>query len=329
MDIFTHMFFTYLLNFGMQTLKYNEYAMVFGIVIGVIPDFDVLWFPLGKKYPIWRHRGGSHSIFFITIETVILAWIFAPIINVNIFVLILIGIISGGFHILFDICTTIGIPALWPLSNREFHLDLERAINPYVLGISGFLILFLFYLRGIKFNYAIYLILINIILAGIFLYYLSKLILKIYIQRKLSTHDFKFKGIPTAGVFKWFMVGKKVENDILTLKYSKYNIIDSQEPKFKRFECDFNLGQDLPLANLEDAKAYSYNLKEVKSFLGKFKYPLAEVVERKSEKGTHWTIFWYPIELLGLDRSIAIQINLTSDGKYSSKYSLFKKISNL
>ena len=83
MDIFTHMFFSYLINFGIGSLKYNEYAMVFGIALGMLPDFDILWYPLGKKIPIAKHRGISHSILFIFIATIILSVIFAPIMSVK------------------------------------------------------------------------------------------------------------------------------------------------------------------------------------------------------------------------------------------------------
>ena len=121
MDIFTHMFFSYLINFGIGSLKYNEYAMVFGILMGVISDFDILWFPVGRKFSIARHRGISHSVLFIAVATVILAAITAPIIHVDFIVLCLIGLISGLSHICLDVLTTIGIPVFWPFTKREPH----------------------------------------------------------------------------------------------------------------------------------------------------------------------------------------------------------------
>jgi membrane-bound metal-dependent hydrolase YbcI (DUF457 family) len=327
MDIFTHWFFTYLLNFGLGTLHYNEYAMVFGIAMGILPDVDIFWFPLGRKYPIWQHRGASHSILFIVITTIIMAAIFAPIIKVDILILILIGILSGMGHICLDVLTTIGIPVFWPITKRELHLDLERAINPYFMGISIIFIIFLFQLRAIDFNYQIYLILINIITLSIIFYYMIKLILKSYIQSKYSTQNFKILGIPTAGLFKWYLVGKKINNGVLKLKYCRYNLFNKNPPTFRYFSCDCSTNIKPPLDDDEKAKTYTYNLKEVRSFIKRFKYPLAEVEQNSSSH--HWTVFWFPLELMGLNRAMAIRVDINADGKYITKHAFFKRYSNI
>ena len=327
MDILTHMFFTYLINFGIGSLQYNEYAMVFGIILGVIPDFDVLWFPIGWKYSIARHRGVSHSILFIVITTVILAAIFAPIINVNFIVLCVIGIISGLSHICMDVLTTIGIPVFWPFSKRELHLDLERAINPYFLGISIFFIFFLFQLRAIRFNYQIYLQLITVITITIILYYLGKLILKSYLQVLTSTPQFRIRALPTAGFFKWFLVGKNTENGIMKLKYCRYNLLNRYMPRFRYFSFRYTQASELPLNDVEKAKIYTYHLKEVKKFISKFKYPLAEVLKQPSGDG--WIVFWFPIELMGLDRAMAMRVDIDYDGKYQAKHAFFWKFDKI
>lgn len=327
MDIFTHMFFTYLINFGIGSLKYNEYAMVFGIVIGVIPDFDVLWFPIGQRYSVARHRGVSHSITFIVIATVILAFIFAPIIKVDFFALCLIGIISGLSHICLDVLTSIGIPVFWPFSKRELHLDLERAINPYFMGLSIFLIFFLFQLRAISFNYQIYLQLITIITVSIILYYLAKLILKLYIHSSFSTPGFQIKALPTAGFYNWYLVGKNIENDVMSLKYCRYNLLSQYKPKFRHFSCACSKNTEPPLDNTEKAKTYTFQLKEVKKFIDKFKYPVAEVM--KNSTGHTWTVFWFPLELMSLNRAMAVRVDLDTDGKYKAKHAFFWKYAKI
>jgi inner membrane protein len=281
------------------------------------------------KFSIARHRGISHSITFIIIATAILALIAAPIINVNYFVLFLIGVLSGLSHLCLDVLTTIGIPVFWPFSKREIHLDLERAINPYFMGTSIFFILFLFQLRVIKFDYTIYLQLVYIITLTIILYYLAKLILKSYIQVSFSTPEFRIRAIPTAGLFKWFLVGKNVNAGILKLKYCKYNLLSKYNPRFKDFSCKCSAEAEPPVDSSEKAKTYTYNLKEVRSFIGKFKYPLAEVEKAQSGSGVAWTVFWFPIELLSLNRAIAIRVDLNMDGNYRTKHAIFWKFSKI
>ncbi len=327
MDIFTHMFFTYLINFGIGTLKYNEYAMVFGIAMGVISDFDVLWFPIGLRYSMARHRGVSHSILFIIIATLILAAIFAPIIKVDYFVLCMIGILSGLSHICLDVLTTIGIPVFWPFTKKELHLDLERAINPYFMGSSIFLIFFLFQLRVIRFNYQIYLQLITILTATIILYYTAKLIMKLYLQISFSTLNFRIHALPTAGFYNWFLVGKNQINGVMRLKYCKYNLLSKFKPKFRYFSCAYEHHAEPPLDNSEKAKSYTYHLKEVKKFITKFKYPLAEVLNNST--GRRWTVFWFPLELMSLNRAMAIRIDIDTDGEYKAKNAFFWKYSKL
>ena len=326
MDIFTHMFFTYLINFGIGTLRFNEYAMVFGIMIGILPDFDVIWFPLGWKYPIARHRGISHSIVFIMISTMVLAAFVGPIIGVNYIVLCVIGFISGLSHICFDALTTIGIPAFWPFSKRELGLGLERAINPNFKAVSIFFIIFLFYLRGIGFDYAIYLQIINIIFISIILYYLAKFILKAHLKFTYSTPYFKLRALPTAGLFKWFLVAKRAHNKAFTIKYCRYNTLSKYRPRFRLFSYSPTAATP-PLDDKEKVKSYTYNLKKVQSFIKRFKYPLAEVI--KNRTGYKWTVFWFPVELMGMNRAMAIRVDLDPDGKYKTKFAFFKKVAKI
>jgi inner membrane protein len=327
MDILTHMFFTYLINFGIGSLQFNEYAMVFGIVLGVISDFDVLWFPIGQRYSIARHRGVSHSILFIVLATVILAAIFAPIIKVNFIALCLIGIISGLSHICLDVLTTIGIPVFWPFTKQRVHLDLERAINPYFMGISTFFIFFLFQLRLINFDYMIYLQLIIIITTTIILYFMAKLILKIYLQASFSPPGFKIHALPTAGFFKWYLVGTNQTENIMNTAYCRYNLLSKYKPHFRIFSCNRLETTGPPIDDIEKVKSYSYHLNEVAKFVEKFKYPIAEVL--KNGEGHDWTIFWFPLELMSLNRAFAIRIDLNADGNYQAKRAFFWKFKNI
>ena len=327
MDILTHMFFTYLINFGIGSLKYNEYAMVFGIALGMIPDLDVLMFPLGWKYSSARHRGASHSVFFIIIASIILAAIFAPIIKVDFLALCAIGMISGLSHISLDAITTIGIPVFWPFSKRELHLDLERAINPYFMGISVFLIFFLFQLRAISYNYTIFLQIIGVLTTSIILYYFVKLTLKIHLQIKFSTPNFRVNALPTAGLFKWFLVAKKSDGSNMKIKYCRFNLLARIKPKFRFFSCLFSNKTEPPLDSKEKVLSYSFNLKEVNDFIRKFKYPLAHVLEKKIDNS--WTVFWFPLELMSLNRVIAIRVDLDRNGGYKSKHAFFWKYAEI
>jgi len=65
----------------------------------------------------------------------------------------------------------------------------------------------------------------------------------------------------------------------------------------------------------------------VKKFITKFKYPLAEVLTGKKDQ--QWTVFWFPIELMGLNRAMAIRIDLETNGNYRAKHAYFWKFDKI
>jgi inner membrane protein len=132
---------------GNQVLgkKIGNKAILYGAIVGTIPDLDVLY---GKFLdPLTAtdiHRGFSHSVVFFLLLSPILGWIFQKLEhknNVHFKEATLFAYLVLQTHALLDWFTTWGTQLLWPLETR-FSLQSIFVIDPlYTLPFLFFLIL--------------------------------------------------------------------------------------------------------------------------------------------------------------------------------------------
>jgi membrane-bound metal-dependent hydrolase YbcI (DUF457 family) len=319
MDFFTHIVFSYFLNIGLDSPNF-----IFGIGVGILPDMDLLWSPLGKKYYWAKHRALTHSISFVLILAVSCSIIASTFWPLSFWEILPFALMSGMAHIAVDLITTSGIPILLPFSYREYKFEVDKAVNPYIMAFSFSTIIFLNYLGRIHFDYTIYKILVWIITAGFIGYYLLKVAMKSWLIRKYSTPDQRYDVLPSSGLFVWYIVKKEHKKGQVRIIYSKLNLLNLGKVEYQK--SSFKMVNELkpPVNDNEKVKSYTYNLKEVQNYIRKFKYPLVEVIPlEKSERG--WVIFWYPLELIMLNRTSALRVDLTENGSYSARRQFFKK----
>lgn len=101
-----------------------------------IPDVDLATTSYGKKYPIFSkifsHRGMTHTLLFPAVLMVVLEMCGALAMNstsksesmvLGIFASILFGGFVGWIvHIVADAFNKKGVPILWPLTSKKFHI---------------------------------------------------------------------------------------------------------------------------------------------------------------------------------------------------------------
>ncbi|MDP2162122.1 MAG: metal-dependent hydrolase [Flavobacterium sp.] len=125
--------------------KIGNKAILYGAIIGTIPDLDVLY---GKFLdPLTAtdiHRGFSHSVLFFLVLSPILGWILQKLERknkVNFKEATLFSYLVLQTHALLDLFTTWGTQLFWPLENR-YSLQSIFVIDPlYTLPFLVFLIL--------------------------------------------------------------------------------------------------------------------------------------------------------------------------------------------
>ena len=127
------------LGLGLGSKAIPRRLLVAGIVASMLPDLDVLAFPLGIAYSsVWGHRGFSHSLFVAAIvaalATLFYRWLGASRSATFVFVLV-----SGASHGLLDMLTTggLGIAYLWPATDQRFFFA-ERVIQVSPIGLRAF-----------------------------------------------------------------------------------------------------------------------------------------------------------------------------------------------
>lgn len=109
-----------------------------GIVFAVLPDVDVIGFPLGINYAdSWGHRGASHSLLFAAIAALLAVALIRPQRYVVAGLFLFVAMASHG---LLDTLTNGGLGAalFWPWDEtRHFAPTTPIAVSP--IGISDFI----------------------------------------------------------------------------------------------------------------------------------------------------------------------------------------------
>ncbi len=108
----------------------------------LLPDIDLVTYPLGSIDYLKFHRGATHSLVGIFSGALVLASL-VFLINRHfrkekdcapwwkLFVLSLAGI---GSHVLLDFTNSYGVQLLYPFENRWFAWDLVNIVDPWILG---------------------------------------------------------------------------------------------------------------------------------------------------------------------------------------------------
>lgn len=127
------------LGLGLGRNVISPRLLVAGVVASMLPDLDVLAFPLGIAYsnPL-GHRGASHSLLFAMIiaasATPFSGWFRASRFTVFAFVLV-----AAASHGLLDMLTNggLGIAYFWPLTDQRFFFGV-RVIQVSPIGYRFF-----------------------------------------------------------------------------------------------------------------------------------------------------------------------------------------------
>lgn len=113
-------------------------VIVTGVVFAMLPDADVIGFPLGIDYAdSWGHRGATHSLLFAAAAALLTVALIRPQRYIIASLFLFVAMASHG---LLDTLTNGGLGAalLWPLSEtRHFAPLTPIAVSP--IGISDFI----------------------------------------------------------------------------------------------------------------------------------------------------------------------------------------------
>lgn len=314
MDLFTHVLIGYLLAFGATGFQPGYLAA--GALAGGLPDGDIAFFPIARKYPIFRHHGITHSIFGVTVVALVGAWLAPMVIPGSSLVYFAVMELGGLGHIAADAFTHFSVAPLLPFSKRPVELDADRAISALTLAVSvgalallsveRFRVPFWAYLSSVWGLTAFYAIYFAIRLVG--RYQIHK------VQRSMP--EFKTV-IPTANPLRWTLLYERRVDGRLRTGYVEYRLGSGIRGPERRLDVPLEpTSTSGPVTTPEEALARSYPIARRESSILDETYHTG-TAERRPEGS--WHVVWYSLEFAAFGRAASVNVDIDSSGTMHAK----------
>jgi membrane-bound metal-dependent hydrolase YbcI (DUF457 family) len=314
-DLFTHVLVAYLIAYGIA--GYAPGYLVAGALAGGLPDGDVLFFPLAKRFPMLRHHGITHSIFGVTVVAVVGAVVAPHLAPGNPWIYFAVMEAAGLAHIFLDGLTHFSVPPFLPFSEMKLELDADRAINfvTLVVSVSAFYLLLAVERNHVAFQ--IYLWTLWGLTAFFLVYFGLRLTARLRIGQILKQRPEFAVPIPTGSPFDWLLLKEDRAGGRERTTYAEY--------KFGRgivagpWTLDVPMepsGTRGPVTTAEEALGRSFSVAKQTSSLFDMTYHFGEA--RPSSAGG-WDVFWYSLEFAVFGRAAGVRVHLTPDGAMQAK----------
>lgn len=305
MDFFTHLMVGFIISSLASGSFHNSYV-VFGTLMAGLPDFDVFLYPLWKSLPITRHHGITHMIIFIVIISGlvnILLAVFAGSTDVRLFLLMC---LTGVSHIFGDFITTWGVSPFYPLTKKYTKLNLDTAVNPYLI---------LYFFAGVLFLTAVMSgrIPLSDIQASALLgmtyvaYFAARSILKLYFTGRPENKG--FTALPTFYPNRWTLVKRTETDDEINIIIKNNRLQEYAIPK-----------EGLKEIKTCDDLVSTYWHPQVQEYMRVFSYPYYAT----DCKDGRFEITWHSAEM-----GDNMQINVRYDGDFKVNYKFKRPLRRL
>ncbi len=328
MDLFTHVIFAYLLSFVLWGPAYPWYIAA-GAMAGGLPDSDVLFYPLSKRFPILRHHGITHSILGTTcvaaVGSVLVPHLFAPFIpgtptalapeyTLRFFVAMEIG---GLSHVFLDGFTHFAVPPFIPFSNHEFKLEADRAIN---FGMTILTVVTMATLIYENRNPSIIPVSLWVDTAWVLTAIYGGYLLVRALGRWRAGAERKKDGyaavIPTGNPFVWFLVDEKITPELYHIRYRKFVLGRGFATPERLLDVKKSPQGTGPVRTAQEALDRSYSSIVEKNRFLHDSYHFGEA----EAKGDTFEVVWYSIEfaMFGRAPGVTAKVDATT-GKVEAR----------
>ena len=311
MDLFTHILVAYLVTFGIVGFQPSYLAA--GALAGGLPDADALFFPIARRFPILRHHGITHSLTGVTIVAVAGALIAPHLAPGSPYVYFLVMMVGGGCHILQDGFTNFAVPPLLPFSEKQLHLDADRAVNFFTLIVS---VLSFYLLLGVERNhvpFGWYLFTVYALMAFFAAYFAIRLAGRFSIGRKLGVAGGYQVVVPTGNPFHWVLLSEEVSEGRVRTRWARYvwgrGIVDGPYQVDAPIEPPPHTGAP---HSATEALDWSYGLARKASSLIGTTYHFGEAFLSAAGE---WVAVWYSLEFTAFGRASAVRVRFPPGGE--------------
>jgi membrane-bound metal-dependent hydrolase YbcI (DUF457 family) len=302
MDLFTHVLVAYLLSF----VVFGPHAPLYiaaGALAGGLPDADILFFPLSRRYPLWGHHGITHSIFGVSVIAVA-GGLLAPLLVGGSGWYYLLAMELGGLsHVALDGFTNFSVPPLAPFSSRSVHLDADRAVNFATLGMT--VVAFVVLLEERNTVPSPVWVLTAWVLVGVYAGYLAvRGTARIRIGRIGRAAGYSGV-IPSGNPLRWTLIDERLDpQGESTVRFRRYRLGrgwsgNGAELRVHPAEATAPAG---PVAQAQEAIDRSYPAAMARSRFLARSYFFAEVTPSPEA----FEVFWYSLEFESMGRSAGV-----------------------
>ena len=308
MDLFTHVLIAYLVSFGVTGGTAPIYIAA-GALAGGLPDSDALFFPLAKRFPLLRHHGITHSITGVTIIATGGALLSIRLVPGSSPVLIFAFMELGGLtHIALDGFTHFAVPPFAPFSDVQLHVDADRAINLFTLGLSIVSFYVLLSERGTV-PLATWLFTGWFLLAVYGAYLASRGLGRWAAEGARKSGGFTAV-IPTGNPLRWFLVEEREGSDRFAMRFVEYRVGKGITLSERHMAIEHFHEGNGPVASPLDAIRRSYLPAMARSRFLSQSYRYARVL---AEPG-HYLILWFSLEfhMFGRAPAVAARVDAAS-----------------
>ena len=314
MDLFTHVLVAYLVTFGLVGFQPSYLAA--GALAGGIPDGDVLFFPIAKRFPILRHHGITHSILGVTVVATAGA-IVGPYLAPGSALVYFAVMEAGGLaHMLMDGFTHFSVPPLLPFSDRKLEVDADRAVNFLTLIVS---VISFYLLLGVERNHVafwVYLDTVYGLMVFFGAYFGVRLAGRVAIQRVVRGMGPGTVPVPTSNPFTWLVLRESRADGRVTTEFARYVLGRGVTlgPLRVSGPVDPDPSRTGPVRDAPDALERSYPLARRASSILDDTYHFGEA--RPTAAGG-WSSTWYSLEFTAFGRAAGTRVDFAPDGRPS------------
>ena len=272
-------------------------ALLYGAILGTIPDLDVLINPFFNKIEqLAIHRAFSHSIFFCILLSLLTAKWFSHKYKTSYKSWFWASFLALFTHPLLDLCTTYGTRLFYPLSKSFYTLDNIFVVDPlYTIWLFIGCILLLTLKNDFPKRQIIIKTSLVVSTAYLFWGLMANFLVKNHFENELKRQNISFekiKVVPTPfntiywqGIVKTkdgFYFGGYSFLDSKTLTYFHFEKNDlaflESKKQIKDLEPFFNFTEGFSLARLENGKMHIYGTKfgpiNIENHQAQFFFPL-------------------------------------------------------
>jgi membrane-bound metal-dependent hydrolase YbcI (DUF457 family) len=298
MDPFSHLLLGYLLGFGIWGTAGLPYVVAAAIA-GALPDLDIAFYPLSRRFPLLRHRGISHSILGVTVIAVVGCFVVPPLMArglgpqfgegalFSFFVALEVG---GLSHVFLDSLDHWSVPIFAPFSPREYHFDVDRIVNVGSMAFTVIAYALMIYERS-RVPLELWAVTTWGLLVVVLLYFVIRIVGR-WRAGVVQHREGYTAVIPQGNPLEFVLFGEERPPEHLRLRYARYHLLRGFTVPEREVNFPIDARTPRPVGDFTGALAESHPPALAASWILEETHHFAEV--RASPGG--YDVFWYSLE---------------------------------